>query len=210
MILRLTSPIVGRKPLLGPEHSGMYMTVEEMNRARLSSGYIYELIDGILNVSPKASPNHDFWASVVARVLRNYSDKHPRRIQHVSEGSVVVIRGRPGDTRPEPDVAAFAEFKRSSQLRWDDLSPVIVAEVISPRRAAKDASRNRHLYWAAGGIVEYWIIDPSQNPDAPQLTIHVRKPGSVDWSTQTVSFGKTYKSQAFPKLAVNLKDAAAR
>lgn len=209
-MLRLTSPIVGRKPVLGPEHSGMYMTVEEMNRARLSLGYVYELIDGILNVSPNASQNHDFWASVVANALRDYARRSPRRIQRVSEGAVVVIPGRPGATRPEPDVAAYANFPRSSRLRWDDFCPVIVAEVISPRRTAKDTLRNRHLYWAAGGIVEYWILDPTDDPNRPLLNTNTRRPGAVEWISQTFAFGKTYKSAAFPKLTLNLKDRSSK
>ncbi|TWT45821.1 hypothetical protein RAS1_22560 [Phycisphaerae bacterium RAS1] len=81
-----------------------------------------------------------------------------------------------------------------------------MVEIISRRRARKDVNRNRHLYWAATGIAEYWIIDPRKDRGAPMLHALVREAGLHEWAEYVVPFGETWNSASIEGLAVNLRE----
>jgi len=198
-----------RRPLFGPMDSGRLVTLEDYERAEYESGYVYEIIDGVLIVSPNPIPTHDFWVTVIRNALEAFRRDHPLYVNHVSERSDVVIPGRPGATRPQPDIAVFRDFPRRADLRWEDVCPIVVVEVISGRRDYKDTVRNRNLYWMAGGIVEYWIVDPREEAFEPTMTCLFRKAGATEWEESEVPFGKSYKCRALPKFSINLKRLAA-
>lgn len=195
---------------IGPEDHGRLLTLAEYHGAREEPGYIYEIIDGVLIVSPNPLPEHDKWVRIVTKELEAYAEQHTQHLNYVSGAAEVAIPGRPGPTRPQPDVAAYADFPDATPADWSDVCPIIVVEVISGRRAAKDTMRNRYLYWMAGGIAEYWIIDPGKHPEKPTLVALVRKPGQNDWIENEIPFGKSHRSPALPRFTINLKRAAAK
>src|SRR5258708_10401086 len=63
-------------------------------------------------------------------------------------------------------------FRSLKQRRWQNVSPLLVAEVISEDTAEKDLERNVALYLLVPSIREYWIIDPRISPDEPTLTVY--------------------------------------
>jgi Uma2 family endonuclease len=195
----------GQSSWIGPDDHGRLMTLEECNQAREEPGYVYELIDGVLIVSPNPNPIHDHWVVLIRRALEEYAGRNPGQINNVSEHSDVVIAGRPGVTRPQPDIAAFRDFPDPPPAGWEDVCPLIVVEIISQRREKKDTVRNRQLYWMAGGVMEYWIVDPREDEQRPTLTALVRRPGGPDWSEQVVAFGKTYRCKTLPRFSLNLR-----
>lgn len=199
-----TAAATGRMTI-GPSDHGRLLALAEFSRAREVPGYTYEIIDGVLIVSPNPLPAHDKWVRIVTKELESYADEYPQHLNYVSGAAEAVIPGRPGPTRPQPDVAAYADFPDETPTDWADVCPVIVVEVISARREAKDTTRNRYLYWMAGGIAEYWIIDPRKDADKPTLTALVRKPGHNDWVENDIPFGKSHKSAALPRFTLNLK-----
>lgn len=190
---------------LGPADAGRLLTQEQYDDAEYESGYVYEIVDGFLIVSPHPIPWHDVWVQVLQRALGDYSRRFPSRVNYVSTHSDVVIGGRPGPTRPQPDVAAYRAFPSPPPARWDDVCPLVVCEVISERRAHKDSNRNRHLYWLAGGIAEYWIVDPREDWVRPALIVLCRVPGEPNWQEAVIRFGQTFRSTALPRFSLNLK-----
>ena len=65
-------------------------------------------------------------------------------------------------TIPEPDVAAYRDFPihlPSEEVRWEEVSPILVAEVLSAEDPDKDLVRNVDLYFQVPSIKEYWILD---------------------------------------------------
>lgn len=190
---------------LGPHDHGRTLSLHEFRSAEYAPGYVYELIDGALVVSPQPMPNHDYWVNVVVGQLRAYSKKNSKVLNYVTEGSELEIPNRPGPTRPQPDIAAFRDYPYPPPTSWDDVCPDLVVEVISQRRAEKDTLRNRHLYWQARGVREYWIIDPRANGLEPTLLVLSRTSRARSWHQQTILFGKTYSSKSFPGLRINLK-----
>jgi Uma2 family endonuclease len=209
-MLRQAAPLRSARPrrTLGPQDAGCLLTLEEFERSREQPGFVYELIDGVLIVSPSPVPWHEVWVRIVHQALEDYARKNPRSINFIADTCDVVIARRPGATRPKPDIAAYRNFPDPPPARWDDVCPLIVVEVISERRPRKDTVRNRHLYWSAGGIAEYWIIDPTAGWDHPTLIALSRRPGGTAWYEQVIPFGKSYRSSALPRFTLNLKRAS--
>jgi len=200
-----TLPTTADECVIGPSDHGRILTLEEYTRARETPGYAYEIIDGVLNVSPNPSPSHDFWVGIVQQALSTYAAAHPSIANYVSQRCEVVVSGRPGPTRPQPDLGVYCGFTDPAPSDWAHVCPKVVVEVVSPRRERKDTMRNQHLYWAAGGVEEYWIVDPSADPAAPNLIALVRKPGEPEWIGNEVPFGKAHRSRALPGFSLNLK-----
>lgn len=143
------------KTVFGPESAGTLMTPQEFDRADFEDGWRYELIHGVLIVSPipsegEADPNGelDYW-------LRSYRDNHPL-------GSALDA------TLQERIVRCGRNRRRADRLIWAGLGrlprknekPTIVGEFVSKgkRNRKRDYETKRKEYRKAG-IKEYWIID---------------------------------------------------
>ena len=195
---------------LGPRDEGRLLTEEEYLRCQDAGGWVSELVDGVVRMSPSAKPMHSSWQTAVYDALRAFAKSHPGVVNYVAMANDVVIPGRPGPTRPRPDVSAYQNFPRRAELReeddWRQFSPVLVVEVISGRRRRKDTLRNRNLYWQAASIAEYWVLDPRKAPHQPVLRVYAREGGQSDWTEYEVPFGETWKSALIAGLSVNLLD----
>ena len=65
------------KPTYGPGCNGIRMTPREFDRAEFEPGYRYELINGVLVVSPIPSESESDPNEELGRWLRNYQESHP-------------------------------------------------------------------------------------------------------------------------------------
>jgi len=146
-----------RKPRLGTASNGMLMTPEEFDAAAdFDELHSYELIHGVLIVSPppgeaERGPNED-----LGRILMNYREGHPQ--------------GRNLDgTLPEQTVCSGENRRRADRVIWIGLDripdpqtdvPAIVVEFVSNRQRdrVRDYAEKRREYLASG-VQEYWIID---------------------------------------------------
>ncbi|MFN0136173.1 MAG: Uma2 family endonuclease [Phycisphaerae bacterium] len=197
---------------LGPGESGVASSAAQYARCIDAPGYRSEIIDGVVHVSPSPRRFHQAWSLDIAVALREFARRSPNVINHVATDNDVVIQHRPGPTRPRPDVTAYHNFPPRSQWLmnddWTGVCPILVVEVLSKTRSRKDIERNRILYWAAGGIAEYWIVDPQLSPLKPKLTVLVRGMGRHEWTEHAVPFGRTWKSSMISGLSVSLSDIA--
>jgi len=142
---------------LGPESSGLAMTKDEFRAVEeWDEHYRYELIHGVVIVSPppaegERGPNGelDYW-------LRLYRDTHP-------EGSSF------NDTLFEQEIDTGKSIRRADRVIWAGLGrqpdpktevPTIVVEIVSKRRRdqRRDYEQKRREY-AAIGVTEYWVFD---------------------------------------------------
>jgi Uma2 family endonuclease len=163
---------------LTPKDHGRPLSLEVFERAGGQEGYHYELIDGILEVSPLPDLPHEDLRDWLRDALNDYAKKHPEVINYVKAPARVFVPGRTATTAPEPDVAAYHNFPLDLprvQRRWQDYSPVLVAEILSEDTADKDLVRNLALYLQVPSIREYWVIDPRRDADHPSLTVHRRR-----------------------------------
>lgn len=181
-----------RRPRLGLGSAGLSMTPEEFDAIApedCDRRYRYQLIRGVLVVSPiagggQADPNEE-----LGYLLRSYRDHHP-------DGLALDL------TLPERYVAGLVDRRLADRViwaglgRWPDESkdvPTIVVEFVSARRRdwIRDYEEKRAEYLAAG-VREYWVIDRFRRT----LTVFSRQPeGAVP---MVVAEGEIYRTDLLP------------
>lgn len=121
-------------------------------------GHRYELIDGVLLVTPSPEIPHQACVGAVYRSL--YAAREPDEIVFVAPLDYVVS----STTVLEPDVLVVR--RESLGLRFVDRTPLLVVEVLSPSTRRIDLGTKRLAYEAAG-VPTYWAVDPAE----PSLTV---------------------------------------
>src|SRR5262249_24387259 len=107
-------------------------------------------------------------------------------------------------TAPEPELAGYHDFPLHLPIRlrrWQDVSPILVAEVVSEEDPDKDLIRNVELYEDVRSIREYWIFDPRADADHPTLRIYRRR--GARWQRPIdIASGETYTTRFLPGFAL--------
>jgi Uma2 family endonuclease len=196
---------------LTPAWAGRDISLEEFENADTKEGWRYELIDGRVEVHPLPNPPHDIVLEWMRRRLLVYSDSHAPVINYVTSGCRVFIPGRRQATCPQPDISAFQGFPLRwprSILSWQEVNPILVVEVISPRYAHKDLVRNVALYREAPSVREYWIFDPRDRSGRVTMSVY-RKRGSRSWQKPIdVPFAGTYTTPLLPEFTLVVDPSA--
>jgi Uma2 family endonuclease len=159
---------------IGPRDHGREMSLDDFMAADYQGGNQYELIDGRLYVSPQADLPQNVVELWIFGRLYLYSLRHPTIINYVSPKARVFVPGRRKVTNPEPDVACYRDFPLDvpfTEIRWEDVWPILVVEILSANDADKDLVRNVELYLQVPSIMEYWLVDTRKNPSRPTLLI---------------------------------------
>lgn len=135
------------------------VTLDEFNMMEQKEGITYELIDGVVMMSPRPNNNHqDIVTSLVIRFGVFLEDK-PCKVRAEAEveleGNVLV-----------PDLYVFCNANKSGKQRYFG-GPTLVVEVLSPSTAFRDLNVKLRLY-EQYGVKEYWII----SPNAKTVVVH--------------------------------------
>jgi Uma2 family endonuclease len=184
---------------IGPADHGRPMSFDEYMAGDYEEGYQYELIDGRLYVSPQANAPMGLVELWIFSKLQNYSNQHKQIINFVYYKSRVFVPGRRHITAPEPDVAAYRDFPLHlpfRKIRWQDVSPRLVVEVLSVDDPDKDLVRNVELYLLVHSIREYWLFDPRPDPEQPSLRVYRRN--GKRWRDIDLAYGETYSTKLLP------------
>jgi Uma2 family endonuclease len=185
---------------IGPADHGRPMSLDEFMAVGAEEGYQYELIDGKLYVSPRPNAPQGLVEKWIYRKLDRYSDQHPEVINLVHHAARVFVPDRPGVTNPEPDVAAYASFPLDlpwEDIEWQDVSPILVVEVLSLDDPDKDLVRNVELYRQVPSIKEYWVIDTRESVSRPTMQVYRRR-GQRWQRVIEVRYGETYTTKVLP------------
>jgi Uma2 family endonuclease len=184
---------------LGPADHGRPVSADDLDEAEYQPGFKYEVIDGRLYVSPQPNAPKNFLEMWLRDKLLDYTRADPARAARVSSKARVFVPGRPDLTVPEPDLALYQPFPVDTpvgELRWEDLTPLVVAEVLVEGDPDKDLVRNVELYFQVPGIAEYWILDGREDPGEPLLA--ARRRYRNRWVLTEVPFGDTYMTPRLP------------
>jgi Uma2 family endonuclease len=185
---------------LGPADHGRPMTKQEFFAGDYEEGNQYELIDGKLYVSPLPDASFEYLERWLLRKVERYADEHPDVINYVTNSARVFVPGRVATTCPEPDLTAFQNYplgRPLREIRWEELYPVLTAEVLSKEDPDKDLERNVDFYLQVPSIREYWILDHREDLDHPRLLVYRRRGGR--WQRLiTVEPGATYTTRLLP------------
>jgi Uma2 family endonuclease len=180
---------------LTPADRGRPMSLEEFLSAEYEPGAKYELIDGRLDVSPEPNQPHAWVCESVFLRLSEYASSHSDVINRVSMSSRVFVRSK-RTTCPEPDIAVYQGFplERAMEIQWQEISPILVVEVLGEGCEDKDLKRNVDLYYQASSIQEYWVVD-IRDPQ-PRLIVHRRR--SDGWEDLEILGGSVYATPLLP------------
>src|SRR5581483_1578671 len=127
--------------VLGPADHGRPITREEFDAARGQEGYRYELIEGKVYVSPLPNLPHELIRKWIEEALRSYKRAHPDVLNFVTGPARVIVPGEEDATNPEPDLAGYRDFLQRppfSEVSWDDVSPILVGEIVFNDKPEKD------------------------------------------------------------------------
>lgn len=154
----------------------------------------YELIDGVLVMSPSPSLSHQDLVLKLIRLVATAADELP--------GTRIVLDTDikfSDNTVYRPDIAVYATGRLVGQPRYPEIPPDLVIEILSPSSQPRDLITKRDDS-ARFGVREYWVIDPTeQSAKVFRMTARARKFGRP-----TTASGRL-TSSAVPGLAVDLK-----
>lgn len=122
-----------------------------------NDGYTYEIIDGVLHMSPPPLIDHQRASRDLSQALVHYVKKH--QLGEVLFAPVGVRL--PGQPVPvEPDIL-FIQRVRLDIIgkKYVEGAPDLVVEILSPSNWLYDRREKMEVYRVAG-VQEYWIVDP--------------------------------------------------
>ncbi|WP_254511957.1 Uma2 family endonuclease [Anatilimnocola floriformis] len=183
---------------LGHDDHGRELTYEEFLAGDYEEGYRYELIEGRLYVSPFPNYPHDWMLSHVNELLTIYRVKNPAVVARLSSASRVFIPGKTKTTCPEPDFALYQSCPPGREVKWQDISPMIVVEIASPFNSEKDYVRNVELYQLVPSIREYWVFDKYADDNGPTLRVYHRSAARQSWEISDYGPRDVYTTELLP------------
>lgn len=139
-------------------------TLTEYLSAEIEPDRLYEVEGGqIIDMPPESFQNVCIIFKLVKLLLTQIN---PERISNKTE---IIVSGSRFNSR-FPDLVIFTEEQlielsnlNRSTITLDMLPPLVVVEVVSPGKKARDRDyRYKRSEYAARGIKYYWIIDPEQ------------------------------------------------
>jgi Uma2 family endonuclease len=195
----MATAVVKRVRPLGPQSAGTLMTPREFDRADFVEGWRYELINGVLIVSPiplenEADPNEE-----LGFLLRSYRTNHPQGSALDATLSERTVRTHPNRRRADRVIwAGLGRLPRRNE------TPTIIVEFVSEgkRDRLRDYEAKRDEYLAIG-VKEYWVIDRFQR----SLTVFTRQGSRT--RKRVVSEKQTYQTDLLPGFELPLADLLA-
>ncbi len=172
------------------------MTPEEFDRADFEDGWRYELINGVLIVSPIPSRKERDPNEQLGYRLRFYREMHPEgKALNKTLFEETVVTGR---NRRRVDRAIWAGFTRPPRLSDQ---PNIIAEFVSKRKRDRllDYETKRDEFMEIN-ISEYWIIDRFQRT----LTVFFKAQGKI--RKKVINANQVYRTNLLPGFELRLTD----
>jgi len=144
-----------------PQFSGLRMTADEFFDLP-DDGYRYELVQGVVVMSPSPSVRHQAIAMEIAGQLMVYLRAHPvGQLLMETDAHMGTLLGSDFVYRPE---IVFVRAERWQAILAADRirsAPELAVEVISPGSRRYDSETKRADY-ERFGVGEFWLIDPER------------------------------------------------
>ncbi|HXP21220.1 MAG TPA: Uma2 family endonuclease [Streptosporangiaceae bacterium] len=138
--------------------TGRAFTTDDLDRMP-DDGHRYELLDGVLIVSPRPSWVHQDVAGELLMLLRQGC---PAGLRVFAEPAVQLT----AHTEFDPDIVVASRARLDRAKPKLSAPPLLVVEVRSPSTAMIDLSRKK-LAYERFGVESYWIVVP--DADQPEL-----------------------------------------
>ena len=133
--------------------SAPHYTIDMLDAMPQEPGVRYELVNGILIVTPAPGLGH---ATVVWRISMALGTAIPESAAGFAAPGEIRINPA---TSLEPDILVYPA-RSPRPAKWTDVTEWWLAvEVVSPSSRRYDREEKRRAYLALG-IPEYWVVDP--------------------------------------------------
>ncbi len=178
-----------------PWFHGVRMTAEEYFQTP-DDGYKYELLDGVMMMSPSPTPQHQAVAMEIASQISIFLRTHP--VGHVLAETDIQLgpneAGRDIVYRPE---IVFLRTERLASVRTRIVgAPDLAVEIISPESRRYDSETKKGDY-EKYGVEEFWLIDPEKDA----MTFYRRQGERL---VEVPPTGEAFHSEAVPGFALDL------
>lgn len=115
-----------------------------------------EWVDGKVVMTSPASSEHQIIADFLLKVMGLHSESHQTGLVISAPFQMKLEHGR------EPDLIFIAnEHMERLKSSYLDGPADLVVEIISPESAGRDRG-DKFIEYEAGGVPEYWLIDPQR------------------------------------------------
>ena len=180
---------VRTRPRISPSCAGLRMTPEEFDAlTHFDERYRYELVRGVLVVSPPPATAERRPNDELGHLLLSYKEGHPEGFHlddTVSEHEI-----QPGDDRRRADRVIWAGLGR--QPDETDVPTIAVEYVSSGKRNwLRDYEEKRREYRTLG-VAEYWVIDRFRRT----MTVYRNPPREP--AEQVVAEHEIYRTDLLP------------
>lgn len=129
-------------------------TVEEVHSLP-DDGNRYEVVDGVLLVTPSPSWTHQRTVGQLYLWLASYFAAHRFGVVIMAPADVVPAR----DTLVQPDLFVVPRAGERAPDSWREAGRMLLAiEVLSPSTRQRDRTIKRAMYQRMG-VPEYWVVD---------------------------------------------------
>ena len=129
------------------------VTLAEFEAIKKQEGLTYELIDGVVMMSPRPGAKHQkISGKTYAKLLQILEDKNCEPILEID----LVLEQQ----NFVPDLMIICDENVDDMVRCEK-PPLIIIEIVSPSSASRDHIIKREAYEKLG-VQEYWIISPGE------------------------------------------------
>jgi len=142
------------KKAIGPRYEGLRVSREEYLDLE-DDGYLYDMMEGVLYLTPSGTFEHGTSYGEFFRVLGNFLKKNPLgRI--TLETDILLPDG--GDVL-RPDLSFILNENLNIVKKHIHGAPDLICESLSDSTAERDLGEKANRYLACG-VKEFWILDP--------------------------------------------------
>lgn len=180
-----------------PLYRGLRLTAEEYFELP-DDGYRYELIDGVVCMSPSPMPKHQEIITHIAVEIGTFLRAHKLGKVYVEIDVVCGKTRRGGDLVYRPDVVYVQKERVPRGNKARIAAPVdLIVEVISPDSRRYDSATKKVDYERAG-VEEYWLLDP----ELENATFLRLRDGRYQ---EIAATGDVFESEAIPGFCLDLE-----
>ncbi len=129
------------------------VTLAEFEAMEKQEGLTYELIDGVVMMSPRPAIKHQRISGNIYHELRTILKG--RNCEPIQEIDLVLEQNN-----FVPDLMVVCDENLDEMIHYDK-PPLIVVEIISPSSGSRDYFVKRRAYKELG-VQEYWIVSPEE------------------------------------------------
>lgn len=146
---------MSRPVTTAPRYAGLRVTREQYLDLDEDPDYRYDVIDGVMHVSPSPNADHSEAGVEFAYRLRHYLESHPVGKAYIELDVLLPDGGDP----VRPDIQFIAKENLHIVQNHVHGTPDLVVEILSDSTDHRDLGTKADRYLKCG-VKEYWILDP--------------------------------------------------